>query len=88
MAAFIGGVAAQEAIKACTNKFTPIKQYLYFDAIECLPTNIWELGESEFATPKDAHLLRYQGQIATLGNSIQVGLFGCVGLQTLVCLVC
>ena len=25
------------SVKACTGKFTPIQQWLYFDAIECLP---------------------------------------------------
>ncbi|GCC42484.1 hypothetical protein chiPu_0026674, partial [Chiloscyllium punctatum] len=35
--AFIGGVAAQEVMKSCTGKFTPIMQWMYFDAVECLP---------------------------------------------------
>uniref|UniRef100_A0AAX7SXG1 E1 ubiquitin-activating enzyme n=1 Tax=Astatotilapia calliptera TaxID=8154 RepID=A0AAX7SXG1_ASTCA len=35
--AFIGGLAAQEVIKACSRKFTPLQQWLYFDALECLP---------------------------------------------------
>uniref|UniRef100_A0A672GT43 Ubiquitin-like modifier-activating enzyme 1 n=1 Tax=Salarias fasciatus TaxID=181472 RepID=A0A672GT43_SALFA len=34
--AFIGGLAAQEVMKACTGKFMPIIQWLYFDALECL----------------------------------------------------
>uniref|UniRef100_A0A673LDZ3 E1 ubiquitin-activating enzyme n=1 Tax=Sinocyclocheilus rhinocerous TaxID=307959 RepID=A0A673LDZ3_9TELE len=34
--AFIGGLAAQEVMKACTGKFMPIMQWLYFDALECL----------------------------------------------------
>ncbi|CAF4237860.1 unnamed protein product, partial [Rotaria sordida] len=37
----IGGIAAQEAIKAVTGKFMPIRQFLYFDAIECLPENVF-----------------------------------------------
>jgi ubiquitin-activating enzyme E1 len=32
----IGGFVAQEAIKGCTGKFTPIKQYMYFEDIDCL----------------------------------------------------
>ncbi|KAJ8676887.1 hypothetical protein QAD02_012674 [Eretmocerus hayati] len=39
MNAVIGGIIAQEAIKACSGKFHPIYQWLYFDAIECLPKN-------------------------------------------------
>ncbi|KAL0191706.1 hypothetical protein M9458_014404, partial [Cirrhinus mrigala] len=35
--AFIGGLAAQEVVKACSGKFTPLRQWLYFDALECLP---------------------------------------------------
>jgi len=37
MNAFLGGVAAQEVMKACSGKFSPIKQWLYYDAVECLP---------------------------------------------------
>ena len=33
----IGGIAAQEVMKAFSGKFMPIKQWLYFDALECLP---------------------------------------------------
>ena len=42
MAAFLGGVVGQEVLKACTGKFTPIRQFLYFDAIESLPENVTE----------------------------------------------
>ncbi|CAF5181097.1 unnamed protein product, partial [Rotaria sp. Silwood1] len=37
----MGGIATQEAIKAVTGKFMPIRQFLYFDAIECLPENVF-----------------------------------------------
>ena len=47
MQAVIGGIAAQEAMKAVTGKFMPIRQFFYFDAIECLPENV-------FQTPSDA----------------------------------
>ena len=39
MQAIIGGIAAQEVMKAVTGKFMPVRQYFYFDAIECLPEN-------------------------------------------------
>ena len=32
-----GGVAAQEVLKACGGKFTPICQFLFYDALEALP---------------------------------------------------
>lgn len=35
--AFIGGFTAQEVMKACSGKFHPLKQYLYFDSLESLP---------------------------------------------------
>eukprot|EP00501_MAST-03F_sp_TOSAG23-6_P001867 GSMAST32.ASY1.ANO1.1945.1 assembled CDS len=38
MAALIGGIAGQEVLKACSGKFTPIKQWFYFDAVELIGT--------------------------------------------------
>lgn len=37
MAAFFGGLIAQEAIKAITGKFMPVNQTFYYDSIEVLP---------------------------------------------------
>ena len=37
--AFIGGIAAQEVLKS-SGTFHPIKQFFYFDAVECLPKEI------------------------------------------------
>ena len=37
LAAFMGGVVAQECMKAITQKFSPIKQLFYYDASEVLP---------------------------------------------------
>jgi molybdopterin/thiamine biosynthesis adenylyltransferase len=37
LCAFQGGVVAQEAVKAITQKFTPISQLFYYDAFEVLP---------------------------------------------------
>lgn len=37
MAAFVGGVLAQEVVK-CTGKFTPIPGFLHFSAMEALPS--------------------------------------------------
>ncbi|XP_034022237.1 ubiquitin-like modifier-activating enzyme 1 [Thalassophryne amazonica] len=68
--AFIGGLAAQEVIKACSGKFTPLKQFLYFDALECLPEDADEevcLTEGSFS-PKGT---RYDGQIAVFGSAFQ-----------------
>ncbi len=36
LAAFFGGIVAQECVKAITKKFVPIKQTFYLDAIELM----------------------------------------------------
>ena len=38
LSACFGGIVAQEVLKACSGKFTPIHQFMYFDAFEALPT--------------------------------------------------
>ncbi|KAK7116491.1 ubiquitin-like modifier-activating enzyme 6 [Littorina saxatilis] len=37
MCAAIGGFVAQEGLKAITGKFMPLNQFLYLDAMECIP---------------------------------------------------
>ncbi|XP_059608519.1 ubiquitin-like modifier-activating enzyme 1 [Phlebotomus argentipes] len=63
--ASIGGIIAQEVMKACSGKFTPIMQYLYYDAVECL-VNLKP-------TEEDCKPLgtRYDRQIAVFGKSFQ-----------------
>ncbi|MFY7942113.1 MAG: ThiF family adenylyltransferase, partial [Burkholderiaceae bacterium] len=65
MAAIVGGLAAQEAIKACALKYTPITQFLYFDCVEVLPSS--PLSPAEVA-PLGS---RYDGQIAVFGRTLQ-----------------
>lgn len=59
MNATVGGIVAQEVMKACSEKFSPIVQWLYFDALECLPENCDQLTESECALTGS----RYDGQV-------------------------
>ncbi|XP_007888470.2 ubiquitin-like modifier-activating enzyme 1 isoform X3 [Callorhinchus milii] len=67
--AFIGGIAAQEVMKACTAKFIPLNQWLYFDALECLPEENEDiLLTEETCQPKGC---RYDGQIAVFGADVQ-----------------
>ncbi|XP_002063972.4 ubiquitin-like modifier-activating enzyme 1 [Drosophila willistoni] len=63
--AAIGGIVAQEVLKACSGKFTPIFQWFYYDAIECLP--------KDGVTEADAQPLgsRYDAQIAIFGRKFQ-----------------
>lgn len=63
--AVIGGTMAQEVLKACTGKFTPIQQYMYFDALECLPEA--DLTEDD-CKPIGS---RYDKQIAVFGKEFQ-----------------
>ncbi|ODQ54016.1 ubiquitin-activating enzyme E1 1 [Saitoella complicata NRRL Y-17804] len=66
MCAFLGGMTAQEVLKAISGKFGPVKQYLYFDSLESLPTTV-ELTE-ESCQPLGS---RYDGQIAVFGREFQ-----------------
>ncbi|XP_075993676.1 ubiquitin-like modifier-activating enzyme 1 [Genypterus blacodes] len=66
--AFIGGLAAQEVMKACTGKFMPIMQWLYFDALECLAEEDGVVLTEEECAPRNC---RYDGQIAVFGTRLQ-----------------
>lgn len=65
MAASLGGVAAQEVLKATSGKFMPIKQFFYIDCVEVLPSPL--PTEAECAATGS----RYDGQVAVLGAGIQ-----------------
>lgn len=66
MAAFFGGLAAQEALKSVSGKFHPIKQWLYFDSLESIPTSVKR--SEELCKPLNT---RYDGQIAVFGTEFQ-----------------
>src|SRR5256885_12159661 len=66
MAAFFGGLAAQEVLKSISGKFHPIVQWLYFDSLESLPTSVERSGET--CKPLNS---RYDGQIAVFGREFQ-----------------
>ncbi|XP_043470498.1 ubiquitin-like modifier-activating enzyme 1 isoform X1 [Leptopilina heterotoma] len=65
--ATIGGIVAQEVMKACSGKFHPIYQWLYFDALECLPEDRSELTEEDCAPIGS----RYDSQTAIFGRKFQ-----------------
>ncbi|ALC40452.1 Uba1 [Drosophila busckii] len=65
MDAAVGGIVAQEVLKACSGKFTPIHQWFYFDALECLPE---EGVTEEEAAPTGS---RYDAQVAIFGRKFQ-----------------
>ncbi|KAG0338439.1 SPS-sensor component ptr3 [Podila humilis] len=66
MIAVIGGTVAQEVLKACTGKFSPIHQWLYFDSLESLPNTV-ELTEAA-CQPIGS---RHDNQIAVFGKEFQ-----------------
>jgi ubiquitin-activating enzyme E1 len=66
MAAFFGGLAAQEVLKSVSGKFHPIVQWLYFDSLESLPQSV-ERSEAK-CKPIGS---RYDGQIAVFGTDYQ-----------------
>ena len=65
MAAVIGGFVAQEVLKACSAKFHPMVQHMYFDSLESRPTH---LPSEEDCKPIGS---RYDGQIAVFGKKFQ-----------------
>lgn len=67
MNATIGGIVAQEIMKASSGKFSPIYQWLYFDAIECLPSTDNEIKEEDCVSNGS----RYDGQTAVFGRGFQ-----------------
>ncbi|XPS77114.1 E1 ubiquitin-activating enzyme [Ascochyta lentis] len=66
IAAFFGGLAAQEVLKSVSGKFHPIMQWLHFDSLESLPTST--ARSEEQCAPIGS---RYDGQIAVLGQEYQ-----------------
>ncbi|KAF9490522.1 ubiquitin activating enzyme [Pleurotus eryngii] len=63
--AVVGGFVAQEVLKACSAKFHPMFQHMYFDSLESLP--------DQLPTEQDCQPLgtRYDGQIAVFGKTFQ-----------------
>lgn len=59
----IGGIVSQEILKACTGKYTPIYQWLYYDAFDCLPDHYLILDRTMTNT-------RYDGLISIFGERL------------------
>lgn len=67
MQSVIGSITAQEVMKACTGKFSPIFQWLYFDSLESLKEGNIELPEAD-VKPCGS---RYDGQAVVFGREFQ-----------------
>ncbi|KAJ8301710.1 hypothetical protein KUTeg_020697, partial [Tegillarca granosa] len=82
MAAFIGGIAAQEVMKACTGKFNPTFQYLYFDALECLPENAATVLTEDACKPVAVFGKEFQKKMGSLKYFlVGAGAIGCEMLK-------
>lgn len=68
MQAVIGGIVAQEVMKACTGKFMPINQWFYFDSFECLPEDEGSYPVGQSSQPINS---RYDRQMAVFGRDVQ-----------------
>ncbi|KAK5988172.1 Ubiquitin-activating enzyme E1 1 [Cladobotryum mycophilum] len=66
MAAFFGGITAQEVLKAVSGKFQPVNQWIYFDSLESIPTSTKRSPELCKSIGS-----RYDGQIAVFGTEFQ-----------------
>ena len=65
----IGSIAAQEVMKACSGKYTPIKQWMYIDHLEAFPkVELPFTGDVSNFTPDGS---RYDGQIVVFGKEVQ-----------------
>lgn len=67
--AVIGGLVAQEVLKACSAKFHPVVQYTYFDSLESLPSTLPSEADCQ---PTGS---RYDGQTAVFGKTFQEKIF-------------
>lgn len=65
--AVIGSMAAQEVLKAASNKFTPNKQFLHFEALNILPNNYQQTRKENPNNFKPIGS-RYDAQIAIFGR--------------------
>lgn len=65
----IGSIAAQEVMKACSGKYTPIKQWMYIDHLDAFPkVDLPFMGDVSNFTPDGS---RYDGQIVVFGKELQ-----------------
>lgn len=65
----IGAIAAQEVMKACSGKFSPISQHFYFDSLESLPEENGLDGIP--VAERQPQGSRYDGQLAVFGSQFQ-----------------
>lgn len=77
VASVVGGIAAQEAMKALTHHMTPLKQWLYADHVDLLPGD-WTAFENAKLSADDCKpvyffllFLRHVGTFRQLLNFLK-----------------
>ncbi|CAK9294668.1 unnamed protein product [Gordionus sp. m RMFG-2023] len=65
----IGGITAQEVMKACSGKFNPIFQWFYFDAFECLNAEMDTMPSNMLND--QGNYARYHSQMIIFGKEFQ-----------------
>lgn len=73
LSAFIGGIVSQEIIKAITQKFVPINQFMYFDTMELFPDLNFDEEEKTMDFLRENTMLenkRYSALRICLGQSL------------------
>ena len=66
MCSFLGGVVAQEIMKAVSGKFHPLLQFLYFDSLESLPETALDTEAAAFQPAGS----RYDSELAVFGRTL------------------
>lgn len=86
--AVLGGIVAQEVLKACSGKFNPVQQWMIFDATHALPEIEVGCDLTQFTQPQPAssngtgpqaaesliEQQRYTDQITAFGQGVQQAL--------------
>jgi ubiquitin-activating enzyme E1 len=66
---FVGGVAAQEVMKAITGQYVPIRQWFYYDGTDALPfASKAADGDFAVAAGDTTHVRQQAGLLAALGR--------------------
>ncbi|ESN94142.1 hypothetical protein HELRODRAFT_103068 [Helobdella robusta] len=73
LGAFLGGIVAQEVLKALCNKFTPIYQWLHFDAVELMDGSL--IAGEQHDSSDGLSSPRYGSVIACIGKELMEKLY-------------
>ncbi|KAH9386567.1 ubiquitin-activating enzyme E1 [Nematocida major] len=88
-----GGISAHEVLKACSGKFTPLQQFMYYHALEALPPSMYKKKTERVQTTKN----RYSAVVEIFGEGadaifnagvfvVGAGAIGCEHMKNLVML--